>query len=56
MWQIRDLLAKRAVEVILEEFELPPVPIHAIWPASRLPSAKTRLFIDLLAARFKRGP
>jgi DNA-binding transcriptional LysR family regulator len=54
MWQIRDLLASKAVEIVLERFEMPAVSIHAIWPATRLLSAKTRLCIDFLAERFKR--
>jgi hypothetical protein len=29
-------------------------PIHAVWPPSKVPLAKTRLFADFLAARLKR--
>lgn len=49
LWQIRDLVDRGAVEPILTEYEVPKVPIHAVWPATRLPPAKTRLFVDFLA-------
>jgi DNA-binding transcriptional LysR family regulator len=41
------------VEVILEEFEDASIPIHAVWPASKTPPAKTRLFVDALVARLR---
>jgi DNA-binding transcriptional LysR family regulator len=53
LWQIRDLVNRTAVEVILAEFELSPVPVHAVWPATKLPLAKTRLFIDHLVAHLE---
>jgi DNA-binding transcriptional LysR family regulator len=54
LWQIRNLVDQGAVEVILEEFEAARIPIHAVWPPSKIPLAKTRLFADFLAARLKR--
>lgn len=54
LWQIRDLADAGAVEVILADFEAPGIPIHAVWPATKLSPAKTRLFVDLLAASLKR--
>ena len=53
-WQIRDLLDRSAVELVLEDFEAPRIPIHAVFPPSGMPPAKTRLFADLLAERLKR--
>jgi DNA-binding transcriptional LysR family regulator len=53
-WQIRDLFDRGALEIVLEDFEAPPIPIHAVFPPSDLPPAKTRLFVDLLANRLKR--
>lgn len=50
LWQIQDFVDSGRVEVILEAFEQPAIPVHIIWPAARLPLAKTRLFIDFLAA------
>jgi DNA-binding transcriptional LysR family regulator len=54
LWQVRKLLDRGALELALTRFEPPPVPIHAVWPATRLPSAKTQMFVDFLAARLKK--
>ena len=42
-----SLKAKR-VRIVLAKFELPAVPIHIVYPTSRLLSAKVRTFIDLV--------
>ena len=52
LWQIRDLVDQGVVEPILVDFEPPPVPIHAVWPATKLPPAKVRLFTEFLASQF----
>jgi DNA-binding transcriptional LysR family regulator len=52
-WPIRDLLDSGAVEIVLQNFETPRFPIHAVFPPSGMPPAKTRLFTDLLAERLK---
>lgn len=54
LWQIRSLVDAGTVDVILEEFEDTKIPIYAVWPSGRLPLAKSRLFVDELAARLKR--
>ncbi len=53
LWQVRSLVDRGDLELLLTRFEPPPVPIHAVWPATRLLPAKTQLFIDLFAARLK---
>lgn len=53
LWQIRDSVAQGELEVILEEFETPMVPIHAVSPPTKMPLPKTRLFVDFLAKRLK---
>jgi len=53
-WHVRGLIANGAVEVVLERFEDARRAIHAVSPATKLPLAKTRLFIELLAARLRR--
>ena len=55
-WQVRDLVDRGALEVVLEEFEAPRLPVHAVWPPTKILAAKTRLFVDILAARLKREP
>ena len=42
--------------VVLEPFSPPPLPIHALYAPNRFLAAKTRLFIDFLAARFADAP
>jgi DNA-binding transcriptional LysR family regulator len=37
---------------LLPEYTMPDIPVHAVYPHSRLLSAKTRTFIDFLVARF----
>lgn len=52
-WQIRDLVDRGALEIVLENFEAPRIPIQAVFPPSPMAPAKTRLFVDMLAARLK---
>ena len=52
-WQIRDLVDHGALEIVLEDFEAPRMPVHAVFPPSAIPPAKTRLFVDLLAEKLK---
>lgn len=53
LWQVRALVDHGDVELILTRFEPSPIPIHAVWPATRVLPARTQLFIDLVAARLK---
>ena len=52
-WQVRELVDGGELEIVLAEFETPRFPIHAVFPPSGMPPAKTRLFADLLAGRLK---
>jgi DNA-binding transcriptional LysR family regulator len=53
-----DIRAGR-LEVLLQEFEPPPLPVHLIAPKDRLSLSKTRAFVDFavprLRAAFTRG-
>ncbi|KKX30521.1 LysR family transcriptional regulator [Rhizobium sp. LC145] len=53
LWQVRHLLDAGKVELVLEEFEPKPVPVHVLWQENRFPPAKVRAFVDLLSARLK---
>jgi DNA-binding transcriptional LysR family regulator len=55
LWQIRPLVDAGAVEVILEDFEIPKIPIHVVWSPTKMQLARIKLFTDLLAARMKRA-
>jgi len=37
---------------LLQDFVPPPVPIYAVYPSRKHLSAKVRLFVDFLVARF----
>jgi len=52
-WQIRDHFDRGALEIVLDDFEAPRIPIQAVLSPSARTPAKTRLFADLLAARLK---
>jgi len=54
LWQVRSLVDRGDVEIILEDFEVARIPIFAVWPPTKMPLAKAQLFADFLAARLKR--
>jgi DNA-binding transcriptional LysR family regulator len=47
-YQAADAIRGGRLRVVLEKFEPPPLPIHIVYPTSRLLSAKVRTFIDLV--------
>ena len=54
LWQARSLVDRGDVELLLTRFEPPPIPIHAVWPASKVLPARTQLFVEHLAARLQK--
>lgn len=55
LWQVRALIERGTAEVVLDRFESTRIPIHAVWPATRQPALKVRLFVDCLAAKVRQG-
>ena len=53
-WLVRDAIEAGSVEVLLGEFSLPPLPVHALWPAAPRVPARVKRFVDLLAERLKK--
>jgi DNA-binding transcriptional LysR family regulator len=51
LWQVRSLIDRGDIELVLTRFEPPPIPIHAVWPATRVLPARTQLFVEFLAGR-----
>src|SRR3984957_3116185 len=47
-YQAADALRGGRLRSVLAKFEQPPLPIHLVYPTSRLLSAKVRTFIDLV--------
>jgi DNA-binding transcriptional LysR family regulator len=48
-YQAAAAIGKGKLKIVLADFEQPPLPIHIVYPTSRLLSAKVRTFIDLVA-------
>ncbi|UGV27886.1 LysR family transcriptional regulator [Rhodopseudomonas boonkerdii] len=46
-YQAAEALAAGKLKIVLAAFEQPAIPIHIVYPTSRLLSAKVRAFIDL---------
>jgi DNA-binding transcriptional LysR family regulator len=47
-YQAAEAIRAGRVRIVLAKFELPAMPIHIVYPTSRLLSAKVRTFIDLV--------
>jgi DNA-binding transcriptional LysR family regulator len=47
-YQAAESLRAGRLEIVLAKFEQPPLPIHIVYPTSRLLSAKVRSFIDIV--------
>lgn len=47
-YQVADAVRKGRLQVVLSKFEPPPLPIQVVYPASRLPSANLKAFIELV--------
>ena len=47
-YQVADAIQRGRLKIVLAKFEQPPLPIHIVYPTSRLLSAKVRTFIDLV--------
>src|SRR3954467_1618392 len=48
-YQAADSLKAGRLKIVLAAFEQPALPIHIVYPTSRLLSAKVRTFVDLVA-------
>lgn len=49
-YQAVEAIKAKRLQIVLAEYEPPPLPIHLVYPTSRLLSAKVRAFVDLVAA------
>jgi len=47
-YQAAEAIKGGRLRIVLAEFEPPALPIHIVYPTSRLLSAKVRSFIDLV--------
>jgi DNA-binding transcriptional LysR family regulator len=54
-WDTAPLVRSGRLEVLLDEFALPPADIYAVHPQKQNLAAKVRVFVDFLTARFEQG-
>ena len=47
-YQAAEAIKAGRLKIVLAKFEQPPLPIHIVYPTSRLLSAKVRSFVDLV--------
>lgn len=55
-YQIGPALADGALQVVLSDFEEPPLPIHVLYPQGRQAPAKVRAFVDLAVSQLRENP
>lgn len=53
-YQVARHLASGALEVVLRDFELPPLPVHLVYPEGRKSSAKVRSFVEFCVEALRR--
>lgn len=53
-YQVARHLASGELEVVLRDFELPPLPVHVVYPEGRKSSAKVRSFVDFCVEALRR--
>jgi len=55
-WQVRSLLDQGRLETVLDDWQLPALPVYIVWPPGKQLPARTRAFIDFMAARWAVEP
>lgn len=56
LWQVRPLLDQGRLESVLDDWQLPGLPVHIVWPPGKQLPARTRAFIDFAVARWMAEP
>ena len=55
-YQVAPEIAVGSLKLLLEDYEPAPNPVHILHREGRLPSAKVRSFVDLMAERLRNDP
>lgn len=55
-YQVADAVAKGELEVVLEAFQMPALPVHLLYQGDKRVPAKVRTFVDFCASRFLTDP
>ena len=56
MYQIGPALLEGTLQVVLSDFEEPPLPVHVLYPEGRHAPAKVRAFVDLAVSQLRNNP
>ena len=54
-YMVAPLRRAGKLKYVLEEFEIDPLPVHVVYPHSRLLSANVRAFVDLCVVRLRKS-
>lgn len=49
-YQVIEAVRAKRLQVVLEDHEPAPLPIHVVYPSTKLLSAKVRAFVDLITS------
>jgi DNA-binding transcriptional LysR family regulator len=52
-YQVQEALAGGALQRVLQAFEPAPIPVHVVYPHSRLLSTRVRSFVDWAVPRLR---
>lgn len=52
-YQIAPELSAGQLQIVLEDFEPPPIPIHVVYPEGRRANARVRAFVDFAVDRLR---
>ena len=55
-YQVASKVAAGELEIILADFELPPLPIHVIYQGGRKAPARVRSFVDFAVKTLREHP
>lgn len=55
-YQVASQVAAGTLEIVLAEFELPPLPIHVVYQGGRKAPARIRSFVDFTAEALREHP
>ncbi|HXV26098.1 MAG TPA: LysR family transcriptional regulator [Alphaproteobacteria bacterium] len=52
-YMVADRIEERRLQLVLEEFATPAMPVHLVYPSSRVVAPKIRAFVDFAAPRLR---
>ncbi|MGV8888969.1 MAG: LysR family transcriptional regulator [Pseudomonas sp.] len=55
-YQVASKVASGELEIVLADFELPPLPIHVVYQGGRKAPARTRSFVDFAVSALREHP